>query len=815
MWKAGQITIMNKVTFSNMNKRIKALSAINGKPDKVLMESAYNYSKNGRYVDIYHCIESCARSNKDISFDVYLELFDRVIETANESNVRKVGNFILENVIHKIRDSKKTQELIHRRMGRLKSKLKPNNPPKNIKPVTAKLQSTVKEEVVESIYNDFLNEAYICENYDRVAQNYDNISKRFNMEVFFTDHAQDSTADTVLELCKLIDTYTMSTAIKFNTVIESAWYGFESLRINYNAKEVLETAVDYFCFKECGAEQCKKILDTTIFYDGKDKDLDIFMEDEPEEEDTSISKDITNSINGYLNIQEASKKDDKKEEKDASGFNKLFNKFKKEELAKEGAKPSAKLRSLVAKLYTKNVDGIVEETPKFLSWIRAFFILGSATIPVIGPVLAAVGFIADRFIALHMERAETKQMITCFNNEIKATKEKINKTKSSEEKDNLKKYLKSLEDAKGKIDSYYNELLTDEEIDQRYEEESDSGSSFSDDFDFGDDFDFDSFEEFFVMDHMANKFTAFTECNDFVSADDMYNLTKVVPDESICDLATIASIYPSEFYKDSVTKGIEDHLIELESVKKESVNGIIPTLRRIDSYREAHKILDTVEPNQRPYTINEANSYLDEILEAASAISTLNRYAKENQANSILENSALNTLRMGMMKLKQSVTKMTDKEKNVSREIDRSANSLLKGVEKAFTTGNRESVLKGSIIPSASKIIKLALVNAGFILLNQPVLAVITTLGYVGVSHGFKNRERQLLIDEIEVELKMCQKYIDIAESKGDMKALKQCLTIQRNLQRQLQRIKYRMKVDLGRKHVDASFLDNVDQIGQ
>ena len=229
---------------------------------------------------------------------------------------------------------------------------------------------------------------------------------------------------------------------------------------------------------------------------------------------------------------------------------------------------------------------------------------------------------------------------------------------------------------------------------------------------------------------------------------------------------------------------------------------------------DALNILNTTEANPRPYTMNEANRYLDEILEACSAINTLNRYYKEQSGNVMLENSALNALRMGMMKLKQSVTKMTDKEKEVSREIDRSANSLMKGVEKALTTGNRESVLKGSIIPSASKIIKLALINSGFVLLGQPVLAVITTLGYIGASHLFKNRERQLLIDEIEVELKMCQKYIDIAESNGDMKALKQCLTIQRNLQRQLQRIKLRMKVDLGRKHIDSSYLDNVDSVG-
>ena len=813
---------MSKVTFSDMNIRVKALSSLNGNPDRIMMEGVYTNSKNGRYVDVYRCIESCARSDKEVPFDAYMELFDRVIETGNESNVRKVGDYILENVVHKTRDSKHTQELINRRIGRLKSKLKPQDSMKTlekVKPAAKPMQaapktgSPIKEETLLSIYESMLEKAYICENYDRVALNYNNISKRFNLESLFVEHANYSTADTVINLCGLIDTYTMSTGIKFNTVIETAWYGFESLRINYDKKEILEAAVDYFCFKEDGAECCKKILDTTIFYDKHDKDLEIFMEDEPNEEENSINKDISNCINKYCNIQESSNKDD---DKDSTGFNKLFNKFKKEELG-EGDKPAQKLKSLITKLYAKNVDGIVEDTPKFLSWIRAFFILGAAAIPVIGPVLAAVGFIADRFIALHMERGETKRMLTCFDSEIKKTKEKLSTIKNGEEKDNLKKYLKSLEDARDKIDSYYNQLLTDEEVDKRYEEEMEEREKddlHTDDYlDFGDEFNFDDFEEFFVMDTMANKIDAFLECDNFITSDNMYELTKTVDDESITDIATLASLYPDEFYKDSVQRAIEDHIKEINgnSVKCESV---VEKVLRKDAYENALKVFNKVQPIEKPLTIYEANAYLDGILENAMVINTLSRYTKEKLSNNtMLEASIINSLRMASMKLKQNISKLTDKEKNVSREIDRGANSLMKGVEKALTTGNRESVLKGSIIPSASKMVKLGLINAGLVAIGQPVLAVITTLGYLGASHLFKNRERQLLIDEIEVELKMCQKYIDIAEANGDMKALKQCLTIQRNLQRQLQRVKYRMKVDLGRKHIDSSYLDNVDDI--
>ena len=132
------------------------------------------------------------------------------------------------------------------------------------------------------------------------------------------------------------------------------------------------------------------------------------------------------------------------------------------------------------------------------------------------------------------------------------------------------------------------------------------------------------------------------------------------------------------------------------------------------------------------------------------------------------------------------------------------ANNAKKAMEKSLTTDNREQVIKGSILPSASKAIKLAIAGTGLFLID-PVIALIGALGYLGVSKSYKAKERQMIIDEIEIELKMCEKYIEIAESKNDMKALKRLLTIQRELERQRQRIKYNMKVKFGQKYFDSS----------
>ena len=155
------------------------------------------------------------------------------------------------------------------------------------------------------------------------------------------------------------------------------------------------------------------------------------------------------------------------------------------------------------------------------------------------------------------------------------------------------------------------------------------------------------------------------------------------------------------------------------------------------------------------------------------------------------------------MKLKSAFTKMSDKEKSISRSIDLSLNNLTKSAEKAMTNDNREAVIKGSILPNASKVIKLAIVHAGLWFIS-PTLAVISFLGYLACSSKFKAKERQMVIDELEIEMKMCDKYIELAEQKNDMKALKQLLMTKRDLERQHQRIKYKMKIELGQKYYEA-----------
>lgn len=826
------------VTISDIRKRLNALSTNYDAPStKTFVEGARNIAKTGRPSEIKRCIESGIKSKVDAPYYVYMELFQALVENGKPSEIAKMGDYLNENMVNRTRTAAELSQLIKRRssgyfkrrahdtanetLEDLQAALQPQpvqvSTPAAITPTspTSTMRDsgsgnsdlTSQEEAALNAYGKMYNTCIKNIHCDRVLENYNRISKRFNLDLIINENTRiNGIQDTIIELCKFVDTYSMPTAVKFNTVIETAWYGFESNRIEYSKSDILETAIDYFLFKEDGLESCKEILESTIIYDKKKdmRNIDILMEDEPEQDPTAESK-IREFCVGPVN-----ESSDKKE----TDFDKIFKKFKEEEIAKSN-KPHEKLKHLVERLYSRNVSGVIEETPKLLSWIRSFFILGTATIPAIGPVIMIVGFIADKIIELHMERKELDKMITCFSNEIKASKKKLETISDPEEKERLKKYIKSLENALNKIHNYHDNLLTDEEISKKYDkmyedmDDDDFTSTMSDEelkaF-FGDDFDSDFKFETAIMENinsMLERHVSIASQFNNVNSDTMYEVVSNVDDQNLATISKLAAMCPNEFFKESVLDCINDTIDDIRKNRIKYESGVTRSIR-ISALTNAKSILETVKPIENPITIIEANAYTEFVTEAYEAMSIIIATNNEKFKNPLLEASISNTLKMASMKLRSAMQKMSDKDRQISRNIDASVGNMTKAAERAVSNDNRESIIKGTVLPSASKIIKMTLANAGLIALGQPAIAVIGTLAYLGCSSKFKAKERQMIVDEIEIELKMCQKYIDIAESKNDMRALKQLLMIQRDLERQLQRIKYKMKVDFGQKVYDT-----------
>lgn len=805
---------MRQITIADINVRLRGLRNINpSNNSRILIESAQSIINGKRVRDIKRFIENSVRMDTEVPFYIYAELFDMVVMNGTCTEICNIGNYIAENAVPKVRDSRATNTLLKGRLTRLQHKLSSpvmdsiSDAIGNLKPATPATSaakpsndSSKREEVATEAYRQMIEKCDIMAHCDRVIENYNKVSKRFNLDKLFLENTRiNGIEDTVVELCNMIDTYNMPSTIKFNTVIETAWYGFESNCIPYDKSKILETAVDYFLFKEDGLDSCRQILESTLFYD-KNEDMgniDIFTEEEPETDTESVSEAIMHSVVGmHTNIEPVSESTD---------FNEIFEKFKKEELPKTD-KPESKLKILIDKLYRKDVNSIVDETPDLLRWLRRFFIVGSCAVPLIGPVLAAVSLIADKFITIHKEREELPKMLKCFNNEIKASKTKLQSTDDSEEKKKLEKYIKSLEDARDKISTYYNDLLTDEEQDKRFENMAEDEGYESDDSDFDFDFDDDEFFENSIFGNIHRSITSIIEVGESnaINETSMYKLVSHMNDEDLCNLARLVNRYPETFYKESVVAGINN---EIMAIQKGRINfsSILEKSMRSSALANALSVIETETKYDNAVTIFEGANELDIVNEAYRALMIMID-AYENQ-NHLLEASFTNTLKVASMKLRNAMTKLSDKERNISRSLDIGMNSFKKSIERALTNDNRESIIKGSVLPSFSKILKMCIINAGLIVFGKEVglvTAVIGTLGYFAVNGKFKAKERQMVIDEIEIELEMCEKYINIAEQRNDMQALRQLLTTKKELERQRQRIKYKMKVDFGQKYYDS-----------
>ena len=170
----------------------------------------------------------------------------------------------------------------------------------------------------------------------------------------------------------------------------------------------------------------------------------------------------------------------------------------------------------------------------------------------------------------------------------------------------------------------------------------------------------------------------------------------------------------------------------------------------------------------------------------------------------MMEMDISNTLKVAIKNLKRGAMNLSDNEKKISSNIDVSVNAVMKSIESALKQDNRDAVIKGRLIPSASKTIKLALSSAVAWAVN-PAIAVIGVIGYFGCMKKMQKKERQLILDDIEVELKMCERYINKYEGENDLKKVREVEKIKRNLERQKQRVKYKMSFEYGSDSVAPS----------
>lgn len=164
--------------------------------------------------------------------------------------------------------------------------------------------------------------------------------------------------------------------------------------------------------------------------------------------------------------------------------------------------------------------------------------------------------------------------------------------------------------------------------------------------------------------------------------------------------------------------------------------------------------------------------------------------------------SFLTNLKLGLQGLKSKFTQMNDKQKEASRNMDNNARRFAKGLKDALISDRREAIIKGTILPSFSRCLKIGIVFAGLSAASMKVMPgygvmvpVIMALGGFAASKEITKRERALILDDIETELEVLEKELQVAETENNMNKYRTLLQYKKELQRQYQRIRYNLRV--------------------
>lgn len=486
--------------------------------------------------------------------------------------------------------------------------------------------------------------------------------------------------------------------------------------------------------------------------------------------------------NGNKNIIESFNLLEAKLEK--TDLNKAFDQFKAEQ-----RKDSKAFQKVLNALYAKTPNEIINEFPHVLGLVRVAFVFAPIAVPIVGPVLTLVNACVDKILSYHINVKQSEKLFKYLRDEKTKVEEKLDDIDDEEKKKKAESYIKELEDSMKAVKKYASDELP-KEI-----EDDDSDDDF-DDINF-DDFDFDmELESYQITETTKEIPSVFTE--------------SAYENDDISFLADIS------LYEQSM-----EHILD----NRERVNGMI--LRNIDAISENLKYFAPIIANcptvidyrvfseavkdymYDPTSMDSVNvnGILNKALE--------NRFVSDSFKNTIIESECINTLdqivtegfdlnnvKLAFQALKKKMKDLNTKQKSICQSLDATGHQLINSIEKAVREDRREAVIKGSIIPSFSKCIKLGIALGGITTVN-PVAGLITAVGYFGASSILTQREKQLVYDEIATELQVVEKQLQIAENDGDMNQYRFLLNYQKKLARERQRIRYGLKVN-GRRIPDA-----------
>lgn len=707
-----------------------------------------------------------------------------------------------------------------------------------------------KYNIPDSAKESLLESLYLVATSQRILTNQDRLAKRFNVDKVVRENVYKP-KECIKELCSFIDTYEIPTHYKLNVALENIAYTMYKNKVSVDDSILLDTITEYFLMRDMSISDkeysdYKKVLSESVVFKSilpktqlakrvvensskyyfslvekvLNESEDSYIKDILKKEAMSITteakasdfiedvaayletgsltdskKDIlryaVRNISNYspvssqfVNIKSKEVLSDSDYQRVFSGdciipssqpivekdrfsildkseylntFNEadgvastedikgLLNKFKAEQ-----DKSPSKVKNFLIKLHTKSPEVIIDELPDIMGAVRICTLLALATLTPIGPIIAGITGLVSWLISKKINDKEANRLLNTIRSEKKKIQNKINKTSNEKKKKELEEYLSNLKACEKKVVDYLDNLEDTDHSDPDDEDDLD--------------IDFEC-----TIPNVSNILTIVNEVMDF----DAKNISIFNNIEECAKNGLLLDI--SDIIKES-SISMKDYISILEDTYAKSKDPIVRTAIT-SSLSTINEGLD-LPPCRSIIAANIANKAL---LEASY--------------NIVHEKFSLNTVKLALQNAKAKLKDLSTKEKSMWQSVDAQGSSFIKSIEKALTSDRREAIIKGNIIPSFSKCIKGAIALAGVGILFGPMGAIITALGGLGVSKALNAKEKKLIYDEIDTELKVVEKQLEIAQNDGDMNQYRFLLNYQKKLTREAQRIRYGLKV--------------------
>ena len=657
------------------------------------------------------------------SVDLLLELYkynDPVV-------VNKHRQKVLESIT-KVRDANQFKNYLQRKMalhkGRVKNKVantvdKVHNDLKDhAKKAAGNIASLVPgnsgSEGGEQAAHETLNMMYkvACENvtYDRIIKNYEKIGRRFDfdkivIEKVFTKN--DAIRETT-RICKLIDTYNMSSINKFKVAIENYLFVLSKNACPYDTLAIVEAAADYFLVNSDDKELYSVALESTLH------DMANY--------NPFGSSDIAKIID-------------------------KINKPKETDLDEVIDFSDGKMEAYIAKF---------KFDPTHDNFVKLIELLPNNV--GIDTYINNMDLIFDTLNMLNLDTTAYYTTLVKYNEALLSCCDMKCKPEL------IKSLLTTYEKYSNKIDKDIVDrmrLLVDN-INE-------------------------SVDESLIT--LPAKIDMLLETLESLSEKNANSLIKESFDRfSLDDIDGITQLSKMD---PSVIKPTEYQTVLKDTLK---------TARRkryktFEDYEKIDCIKDNLNKLKSIDDSTDEDMSLDEAIVATkvkeACINSLYDFTK--YPTTLKEMNIVNTIAMASEKVKAKLSDVSADISNLSRQFDAQLDQL-KGVvnTKDLESENREAVIAGNILPKASRIIKLA-ITAGVGYFINPAISVIVVLGYLGMSLDAQSKERRKVLEEIELELEMTNRYLKKAEDDGSLEKQRELLKIKKKLESQKARLMYNM----------------------